>query len=341
MSPDRCCTPLLLVVAVILGSLTAATAVGEPGSQESSEDAQEQEPATADSEQEPATSDAQQESATADSEQKPMAADAQQEPEAEAAEQPGEGEEIPQNEGPDPDAMKAKLEGEYLAACKKTNGDTALLFADFFDRYQPKPGSLGFLPEELSLLKKIDFVDLGRLFETCQEAAAALQGSGGEMSEGETSMLASVTRSREAAGMILTYYASEQKLRDLFLQYTGRLRSVRQLTVRREEWPSEELCSDCSRSWKSVWKLRQVMAIAERVQPRLEEETLAAAIKSIGGLHATGKRLCGPATEVMALDLGSMDRDYRYYSWTQTRRSVDSIQAIVKKSDLGKWCKSQ
>ena len=139
---------------------------------------------------------------------------------------------------------------------------------------------------------------------------------------------------------ILKYVKQEENLAyDIRVLY-GHLQPLRSLHLKRLEWPPE---SQQFREYGDYWQILEGIVKYQRRYYRIidnKNKKLHEIPGATDKLKNERQRICELILQLRTIKsyLGRMDKDFRYYSWTETRVSVDKILELLEDKTLKKIC---
>ena len=126
----------------------------------------------------------------------------------------------------------------------------------------------------------------------------------------------------------------ETSLRKNLEEINTLLAEIRKLPLNREEWPPGSVCSQCESDWLRV---RQVagLKIDFNEFPTGNDRKLRFLFSSLKVLQTKKIGICSMLSELKYINPEQIEKDFGYYSWTRTYRSVKKIvQLVNEKRDI-------
>lgn len=139
---------------------------------------------------------------------------------------------------------------------------------------------------------------------------------------------------------ILWHVNREEALeKDIRVLY-DHLKRVRHLHLKRTEWPPEAQCPKCSGYWQII---KGIASYKRRFYEIIDKKnkTLKEIPGAIDKLKIEKQRICHLFRELKDVknNIKNLDKDFKYYSWTKTRVSVDKILELLNDKDIKRTCR--
>ncbi|CAK8714591.1 hypothetical protein KKHLCK_03650 [Candidatus Electrothrix laxa] len=129
-------------------------------------------------------------------------------------------------------------------------------------------------------------------------------------------------------------YTSIIRVKEKFLYH--QLVTIRLEKFLRAEWPPEEVCPPCGEFWQLIEQLPKKNPIAEKkLGSPLTILTLERQRTEIDNVL---KNTCMQLYRITQYNLRDIENNFRYFTWTETGRSVKKLRAFSRRQDIQSIC---
>lgn len=134
---------------------------------------------------------------------------------------------------------------------------------------------------------------------------------------------------------LCSYAEKEETLRQGINNVNSVIKGLGKLDLVRSEFPPNDGCFDCDRFWRTF----EWVADYQTTRETLGYSTLGQLLDEVDRLADKKETICNMLSRLKAIDLNRIDRDFKYYSWTMTRKSINKILSILEDNTVRRICR--